>query len=321
MLILSARDSRQDRVAGLDLGADDYLPKPFGMDELLARIRALLRRQAARKQTVYEHKGITLDLLAHVIRVDGKQLDLTAREYALMTIFVQNAGSRPDAVANRREDLGFAFRRRYQSARRLHEPAARQDRRGHRGPDVQDRSRHRVSTAVRSLGARLTLWYTVAATLSFAGLSAIGGVLLNTQLIHGLDELNAAEFRQLKAHIGDDYATVDPEVLEKRLTGINSYESVLFFISIQNPRRNDFLFNSSNLHGQRIPDVKGQRQYNASTPALGSLRVSEFLLPPYDVTVATSAHDGRRLASRLRDHQRCADRGHAGGEHRDRAGP
>lgn len=92
VLILSARDSRQDRVAGLDLGADDYLPKPFGMDELLARIRALLRRQAARKQTVYEHKGITLDLLAHVIRVEGKQLDLTAREYALMTIFVQNAG-------------------------------------------------------------------------------------------------------------------------------------------------------------------------------------------------------------------------------------
>ena len=92
VLILSARDSRQDRVAGLDLGADDYLSKPFGMDELLARIRALLRRQAARKQTVYEHNGITLDLLAHVVRVNGKQLDLTAREYALMTIFVQNAG-------------------------------------------------------------------------------------------------------------------------------------------------------------------------------------------------------------------------------------
>lgn len=142
---------------------------------------------------------------------------------------------------------------------------------------------------MRSLGARLTFWYAVAATLSFAGLSAIGGVLLHTQLIHGLDQFNAAEFRQLKAHIGDDYATVDPEVLETRLAGINPYESVLFFISIQNPRQNDFLFNSSNLHGQRIPDVKGQRQFDASTPALGSLRVSEFLLPPYDVTVATSA--------------------------------
>lgn len=92
ILILSARDTREDRVRGLDLGADDYLPKPFGMDELLARMRALLRRQAARKQTVYEHNGITLDLLAHVVKVGDQQLDLTAREYALMTIFVQNAG-------------------------------------------------------------------------------------------------------------------------------------------------------------------------------------------------------------------------------------
>lgn len=142
---------------------------------------------------------------------------------------------------------------------------------------------------MRSIRARLTFWYAVAATLSFAGLSAIGGVLLKTQLIHGLDQLNAAEFRQLKAQIGDDYATVDSEVLENRLAGIKPYESVLFFISIQNPRQNDFLFNSPNLHGQRIPDVKGQRRFDASTPALGSLRVSEFLLPPYDVTVATSA--------------------------------
>ena len=91
-LDLSARDSREDRVRGLDVGADDYLPKPFGMDELLARMRALLRRQAARKQTIYEHNGITLDLLAHVVKVGDQQLDLTAREYALMTIFVQNAG-------------------------------------------------------------------------------------------------------------------------------------------------------------------------------------------------------------------------------------
>lgn len=92
VLILSARDTREDRIRGLDLGADDYLPKPFGMDELLARMRALLRRQATRKQTVYEHNGITLDLLGHVVKINGQQMDLTAREYALITIFVQNAG-------------------------------------------------------------------------------------------------------------------------------------------------------------------------------------------------------------------------------------
>lgn len=92
VLILSARNSREDRVRGLDVGADDYLPKPFGMDELLARMRALLRRQASRKQTILEHNGITLDLLAHIVKVRGRPLDLTAREFALMTVFVQNVG-------------------------------------------------------------------------------------------------------------------------------------------------------------------------------------------------------------------------------------
>ncbi len=92
VLILSARESRKDRIAGLDLGADDYLPKPFGIDELLARMRALVRRQAVRKQTLYEHNGITLDLLGNVVKVNDLPVDLTAREYALMAIFVQNAG-------------------------------------------------------------------------------------------------------------------------------------------------------------------------------------------------------------------------------------
>ncbi len=142
---------------------------------------------------------------------------------------------------------------------------------------------------MKSLGARLTFWYAFAATISFAILSVIGGVLLNQQLVHGLDELNAAEFRQLRAHIGEDYGSVDPELLEQRLTGINRYKSVLFFISIHYPRKDEYLFNSANLQGQRIPDVKGQRRFNAATPTLGALRVNEFLLPPYDVTVATSA--------------------------------
>ncbi len=92
ILIISARDSREDRVRGLDAGADDYLPKPFGLDELLARMRALHRRQATRKQTIYEHNGVMLDLIAHVVKVGDRQLDLTAREYALMTTFVQNGG-------------------------------------------------------------------------------------------------------------------------------------------------------------------------------------------------------------------------------------
>ncbi len=92
VLILSARDSMQDRIKGLDFGADDYLPKPFSIEELLAHLRALLRRQSVSKQTVLERGGIRLDLLGHTVQVNGQPLDLTGREYALLEIFMQNAG-------------------------------------------------------------------------------------------------------------------------------------------------------------------------------------------------------------------------------------
>jgi len=82
----------EDRIKGLDLGADDYLPKPFSFEELLAHLRALLRRQSALKQTMLEHRGIRLDLLSHTVHLNGQPVDLTSREYALLEIFMQNAG-------------------------------------------------------------------------------------------------------------------------------------------------------------------------------------------------------------------------------------
>ena len=144
---------------------------------------------------------------------------------------------------------------------------------------------------MRSIGARLTLGYALSATICFAILTLIGSRLLEARLTDGLDELNAAEFRQLEAHIGSDYASVSPALLEKRLANVNSYESVLFYISIENPRSGEKLFNSSNLRGHAIPDVKGKRKFDADAPGLGALRINEFLLPPYDVTVATSARN------------------------------
>jgi DNA-binding response OmpR family regulator len=92
VLILSARDSLEDRIKGLDLGADDYLPKPFSLEELLAKMRALLRRQSVFKQTVLERNGIRMDLLGHIVQVNEQPIDLTGREYALLEIFLQNAG-------------------------------------------------------------------------------------------------------------------------------------------------------------------------------------------------------------------------------------
>ena len=92
VLILSARDSLDDRVAGLNLGADDYLPKPFAFEELLARVRSQLRRTSGSKMTVMEHRGIRMDLLARSVTVDGKAVELTNREYALLEILLQNRG-------------------------------------------------------------------------------------------------------------------------------------------------------------------------------------------------------------------------------------
>jgi len=97
VLILTARDAVADRVAGLDAGADDYLVKPFDLDELAARIRALLRRHAGRAAPVASHGGIALDPAAREVRVRGEPVALSPREFALLEALI----ARPGAVLSR----------------------------------------------------------------------------------------------------------------------------------------------------------------------------------------------------------------------------
>jgi len=92
VLILSARDAVEDRIKGLDHGADDYLSKPFSLEEVQARIRSLLRRQVAVKETVLEHRGIRMDLLGRMVTQNGQPIELTSREFALLEIFMYNPG-------------------------------------------------------------------------------------------------------------------------------------------------------------------------------------------------------------------------------------
>lgn len=92
VLILSARDAVADRIRGLNLGADDYLPKPFSMEELVARLRSLLRRQSTTKTTTLDHAGVKMDLLARQVTANGKAVELTSREFALLELFLQNRG-------------------------------------------------------------------------------------------------------------------------------------------------------------------------------------------------------------------------------------
>jgi DNA-binding response OmpR family regulator len=92
VLILTARDAVEDRVQGLDLGADDYLVKPFALEELLARVRALLRRQYQKKNPLIKVADLELDQATRQVRRSGQAVQLTAREYALLELLALRAG-------------------------------------------------------------------------------------------------------------------------------------------------------------------------------------------------------------------------------------
>ena len=91
-LILTAKDAITDRITGLDAGADDYLTKPFSLDELSARIRALSRRLTDNRDNVYQIADLTLDIQRRTARRAGKEIELSMREFAILEYLVRNAG-------------------------------------------------------------------------------------------------------------------------------------------------------------------------------------------------------------------------------------
>lgn len=93
VLILTARDSIEDRIKGLDCGGDDYMVKPFDLEELVARVRALIRRSSGRANTQIVYKNIVLDPKAHSVEQDGEALTLPRREFALLQKLLENVGN------------------------------------------------------------------------------------------------------------------------------------------------------------------------------------------------------------------------------------
>jgi two-component system, OmpR family, response regulator QseB len=92
VIILTARDSIDDRIKGLDCGADDYITKPFDLNELSARIRALIRRSQGRADTLIQYQNITLDPAAHTVLVDETYVNVPRREFALLQKLLENSG-------------------------------------------------------------------------------------------------------------------------------------------------------------------------------------------------------------------------------------
>ena len=192
VLMLTARQEVPDRVAGLDAGADDYLPKPFDLTELLARVRALLRRSSPGDSVVLRVGELQLDPARRVVTVGGRPVDLTRTEFAVLKMLLEN----PDVVLERSPllpgDLGLRLRAGLpepRRPRRLPPPEAR----SHRpGADDRDRARGRVrhstrrglrSMLRRSLRARLAVGLAATVALSVLLTSAVT-VVSTTSLVN-----------------------------------------------------------------------------------------------------------------------------------------
>ncbi len=92
VLMLTAKDSVEDKVKGLDSGADDYLTKPFSFDELMARIRMITRKKAGRHTNVFHFEDLTVDTGAKTVERAGESIDLSAKEFALLELLIMNIG-------------------------------------------------------------------------------------------------------------------------------------------------------------------------------------------------------------------------------------
>src|SRR6266508_940947 len=140
ILMLTARDGVDDRVAGLDSGADDYLTKPFSFAELLARLRALTRRGLSERPTVLEVGSLRLDPATREVWRDGVQVELSTKEFALLETFMR----RPGHVLSR---LGLRLREPFQRRRRLRPLPAGEDRPPVRADLHRDGPRGRLPAA------------------------------------------------------------------------------------------------------------------------------------------------------------------------------
>lgn len=92
VIMTTAKGTEYDKITGLDAGADDYLAKPFGMMEMVSRVKAVLRRSQPKKENILTSMNLTLDPFSHTVKVDGNPVELTLKEFDLLQLFLENPG-------------------------------------------------------------------------------------------------------------------------------------------------------------------------------------------------------------------------------------
>ena len=175
ILILTARDGVEDRVQGLDSGADDYLAKPFAFAELLARIRALLRRDVVNRDLCLKADDLEMNLITRSVTRGGVEIDLTRREFELLEFLLRNKNTAVTRDMIARDVWKEGTGNPDQHHRRLHHAAPEED----RTPGKEDADPHGARRGLRlegwcmsrlSIRWRLTLWYSAVLAGVLAGL-------------------------------------------------------------------------------------------------------------------------------------------------------
>ncbi len=197
ILMLTARDEEPDRVAGLELGADDYVPKPFSPRELVARVKAILRRsEPAPREQLIELDDVVVDIEGREVTVTGDTVELTAKEFDLLAYFLESPGGRAFARPAARPRLGHELSRRHQDGRRPRRAAAAQARQARADPygsrrRVQGRRAMSPRPSAASPLRRRLFFSIVLVVIVSIGLTFAVGVVLTRRAVEraNLDDL------------------------------------------------------------------------------------------------------------------------------------
>ncbi len=227
MVFLTARDQVAYRVLGLDSGADDYLCKPFDFDELLARVRALIRRREGEPEATLRYGDLTVDLAAQQVKRGDRPLELSGKELALLIYFLR----RPDRVLTRSEIYEQVWQEPFDLESNtlgvhIMELEA-QDREPRPAVDPYGpRSRllfrcdagHGIGGAAMSLATRLSAFFLIALALVLSGFSGTLYVLARSHLVRELDERLLRSLETLEASVDIEPGGLEWEPADRQMT-------------------------------------------------------------------------------------------------------